>query len=140
MTPEKGRGFHAAPQLLVVVSGQPSALVDVVTGGPEVGHHSGPSGRRGDEPEETGVIVTHCKGENFARGPFNDLHCRLTSFGRILHQLVYQPLPELSGPGMFSRQVLDSLYHQLCRLAGQIKHQLGGHPEAITLFAVGVRT
>ena len=73
LTPEKGRGFDAAPQLLVVVSGQPSALVDVVTGGPEVGHHSGPSGRRGDEPEETGVIVTHCKRENFARGPFNGI-------------------------------------------------------------------
>ena len=60
---------------------QPGALVDVVPGGNEVGQHPRPSGRRRDEPEETGVIVAHRERQDLACGLLHDLRCRPASGG-----------------------------------------------------------
>ena len=60
---------------------QPGALVDVVSGGQEVGQHPGSSGRRGDEPEATRVVQPRRDREYLSRGPLDDPLCRPSSGG-----------------------------------------------------------
>ena len=124
-------------ELAGTARGQPGALVDVIPGGHEVGHHARPGGRRRDEPEETRVIDTRRHREDFSGGPFNDLQCRQTGLGGIFQELVDQLLPEFSVPGAFFRQGLDSLHDELRRPAGQLEHGSGGHPESV-LFSIEI--
>ena len=56
-------------QLARAARDKPGALVDVVAGAHEVGHHAGPGGRRRNEPEGAGVIVTQRERQNLAREP-----------------------------------------------------------------------
>ncbi len=114
---------------------QPGACVDVVSGRHEVGQHPGPRGRRWDKPEATRVIVPQRDREDLSRGLLNNLHWRAAVLGRSLHQSVHELLPELSVPGVFSGQALDPLHHELGRLAGEVEHELGRHPEAVGRFA-----
>ena len=119
---------------------QPGALVDVVSGGQEVGQHPGPGGRGRDEPEATRVVQPRRDREYLSRDQLDDPLCRLAVLGWILHQSVYEFLLELSVPGILPREALDSLYHKLRRLAGEIEHEFGRHLEAIVHLTVCPRT
>ena len=92
---------------------QPGALIDVVSGRHEVGQHPGPRGRRRYKTEFARVVMSQGIRENFPCGLFNDLQRRPALVGRILHQLIDEPLPELSIPGIFSRQAFASLDEHL---------------------------
>ena len=50
---------------------QPGALVDVVAGGHEVGHHTGPGGRRRDESEEAGGDSLRAVSGRMSRAAFS---------------------------------------------------------------------
>lgn len=73
----------------------------------------GPSGGGGDKGERTGVIKPQRQRKDIPYDPFKHLRTRPAVLGRILQQLVFEPLPELSVPGIFSGQALDPLHQKL---------------------------
>ncbi len=77
------------------------------------------------------MIVAPRERENIARGPLENIHRRPSLLGRSLQQLFLEFLLEISIPGPFSWQLLDSLHQEFRRPARQIEHLFGRHPEII---------
>ena len=116
-------------QLARTTRDQPGALIDVVTGGHEVGDHAGPGGRRRDKPEAARVVEAHRERENVARNAFDHLVGRSAILGRILQQPVFENLTKLAIPGVFAGQVLNPPHQQFKRPMSEIEHLLARHSQ-----------
>ncbi len=73
----------------------------------------GQVGAEGIKAKERGVIKPQRQRKDIPYDPFKHLRTRPAVLGRILQQLVFEPLPELSVPGIFSGQALDPLHQKL---------------------------
>ena len=69
--------------------------------------------------------------EDIARGLLEDLFRRPAVLGRVLHQPVFEHLPEISLPSILFGQALGPSHQELRRLACEIEHEFWRHLEAV---------
>ena len=123
-------------ELARTARGQPGALVDLVPRGHEISQHPRPGGRCGDEPEEPGVIDPRRNRQDLSGGALQDLGRGTAALGRVLRQLSFELLPEVSLPGAPFGQAFDPLHDEFGRLAREVEHHLRRHPETVPPFVL----